>query len=143
MAGLDSFSSSLPIDTVTKPLLDNLHLRAAFNIASAGIDLPDITVQLGDYEWRLHKSVICENSGFFRRALEGRFRVRLHKAIVPGICFSQCAHRKLTRRLLPCTRMSPSPLGVRSSSCTSRSTRSFLSSTHRRRILWIRSTYKP
>ena len=50
-------------------------LRAKFVSAQIDSAQPDLTVRVGQYEWKVHSDLFIDNSSFVRAALERDFKV--------------------------------------------------------------------
>lgn len=46
-------------------------LGAAFKLAREGVKLPDVTVNLDGYSWKVHGELLAAQPGFFRALLRG------------------------------------------------------------------------
>ncbi|KAJ9656282.1 hypothetical protein H2198_005057 [Neophaeococcomyces mojaviensis] len=46
-----------------------MELTRAFKLVQDRVDLPDVTIQLGQYEWKVHRVVLTTKSSYFRSAL--------------------------------------------------------------------------
>lgn len=50
-------------------------LEQAFKLGQTNIELPDVTIKLGSYEWRVHSQLLKAESAFFEAALKNTFKV--------------------------------------------------------------------
>lgn len=63
-------SLSLSLSMTADPLMLTMH-----RLFESGI-LADVEVKCGGHTWKLHKTILCTRSIWFKKALTGSFKVR-------------------------------------------------------------------
>lgn len=56
-------------------VMERYRAGQAFNLIRDKITLPDVTLRLHQYEWQVHSDLLTAESGFFKAALQGDFKV--------------------------------------------------------------------